>query len=60
MSDSVTWETCPNCHRPAAVGWQNGMAVEFDCPAGCSITRDQVRAFADQRRPAVEWLSRTL
>lgn len=59
MSDSITWETCPSCRRPAAVGWLNGVAVEFDCPAGCSLTGDQIRAFADRRRSPAEWLSRS-
>jgi hypothetical protein len=57
-SDQVTWETCPNCRRPAAAGWRNGIPVEFDCPAGCRISETQLRAFADRRRPAIDWLSR--
>lgn len=58
MSDRVTWETCPVCHRPAAVGWIDGGPVEFDCPAGCRLNAEQVRAFADRRRPVMEWLTR--
>ena len=57
-SDRVTWETCPGCGRPAAVGWRNGSPVEFDCPAGCRISQAQLRAFADRRRPAMEWVRR--
>ena len=42
MSERVTWETCPNCQRLAAVGWLDGMPMEFDCPNGCSITRSRM------------------
>jgi hypothetical protein len=38
MSERVSWETCPECHRLAAVGWLNGTAIEVDCPTGCSVT----------------------
>src|SRR5438445_11830388 len=41
-SERVTWEDCPNCGRPAAVGWLNGHPIEFDCPAGCSLNKVQV------------------
>ena len=58
MSESVTWETCPTCERPAAVGWLDGNPVEFDCPAGCHLDRKQLSAFADRRRPAMEWFTR--
>jgi hypothetical protein len=60
MSDSITWEQCPSCCRPAAVGWLDGVPVEFDCPAGCSLTEDQLCPFADKRRAPVEWLTRSL
>jgi hypothetical protein len=59
MSESVTWETCPTCERPAAVGWLQGKPVEFDCPAECRLEPEQLNAFADRRRPAMEWLTRT-
>jgi len=58
MSESVTWETCPTCERPAAVGWVEDSPVEFDCPAGCDLDPKQLSAFADRRRPAEEWLTR--
>jgi len=57
MSDSVTWETCPTCERPAAVGWLDGSPVEFDCTAGCDLDPKQLTALADRRRPAKEWLT---
>jgi|1186.fasta_scaffold90682_1 hypothetical protein len=60
MSDSVTWEQCPSCGRPAAVAWLDGVPAEFDCPAGCSLSEDQIGAFADKRRSPVEWLTRSL
>ena len=60
MSDSISWQLCPSCCRPAAVGWLNEMPVEFDCVAGCRLSEDQIRAFADKRRPPVEWLTRSL
>jgi NTE family protein len=59
MSESVTWENCPTCERPAAVGWLDGSPVEFDCPSGCDVDAKQLSAFADRRRPAMEWLTGT-
>jgi len=59
-SERVTWENCPNCWRVAAVGWVNGRPVEFDCPGGCRLTTDQVKAFVARRgRPPAEWLTRS-
>lgn len=58
MTEHVTWESCPACHRPAAVGWLDDVPLEFDCPAGCRLTDAQVRAFADKRRSPAEWLNR--
>jgi hypothetical protein len=58
MSDRVTWEICPCCGLPAAVGWLDDSPVEFDCLAGCTLTEDQVQAFSDRRRAPVEWLTR--
>jgi hypothetical protein len=49
-SERVTWENCPSCQRPAAVGWMEGRAVEFDCPGGCSPSPAQVRAIAARHR----------
>ena len=37
VSERVTWETCPECRRPAAVGWADGNPVEFDCPRECTL-----------------------
>lgn len=47
MSERVTWERCPRCGGPAAVGWDtvaraNGeppveVPVEYDCAAGCRL-----------------------
>jgi len=48
-SERVTWENCPNCGRPAAVGWLNGRPIEFDCPAGCSLDSAEVQSFAAGR-----------
>jgi len=49
MSEHITWESCPRCGRPAAVGWNPAGGaredpVEFDCPAGCQLSTAQVRA----------------
>jgi hypothetical protein len=38
MADVITWETCPRCGGLAAFGWEEGTVVEFDCPAGCTLT----------------------
>jgi hypothetical protein len=35
-SEGITWETCPRCGLTAAVGWLDGVPVEFDCTAGCA------------------------
>ena len=57
-SERVTWEDCPNCRRAAAVGWVHGRPIEFDCPRGCSLSAEQVHAFAAGRgRPPVGGLA---
>ena len=43
MSERVTWETCPECRRPAAVGWVDGDPVEFDCPRECTLPAGELR-----------------
>lgn len=37
MSERITWTTCPRCTRAAAVGWQEDVAIEFYCSAGCTL-----------------------
>jgi hypothetical protein len=44
VSERVTWETCPECRRPAAVGWVDGDPVEFDCPQECTLTAGVLHA----------------
>jgi len=44
-SERVTWQECPRCRQPAAVGWWHGRPVEFDCPRGCRVTLDQLETF---------------
>ncbi|MGY1663754.1 hypothetical protein ACI78Q_21190 [Geodermatophilus sp. SYSU D00705] len=51
MSEHVTWETCPDCGRFAAVGWLDGEPVEFDCPRGCRLPADGVSSTFGRRRP---------
>jgi hypothetical protein len=41
MTERITWDTCPQCGRYAAVGWLDGIPVGFDCPRGCQLTADQ-------------------
>jgi hypothetical protein len=41
-SERITWEPCPGCGQPAAVGWLDGRPVEFDCPDGCLVSVDQL------------------
>jgi hypothetical protein len=43
LSERVTWETCPNCGRSAAVGWLDANPVEFDCPGGCQVSGGEFR-----------------
>jgi hypothetical protein len=58
-SDRVTWMRCPNCQRPAAVGWLDARPIEFDCPGGCHPSEEQVQALADGRgRSPAAWLTR--
>ena len=58
-SERVTWEDCPSCRRAAAVGWVDGRPVEFDCPHGCFLSADQLRALAPRRgRPPAGGLAR--
>ncbi len=37
-SDVVTWEVCPDCCGPAAVGWIGNAVTEIDCAAGCRLS----------------------
>ena len=58
VSEWVTWEDCPHCRRPAAVGWMKGRPTEFDCPRGCRLSAEQVHALAARRgRPPVDELT---
>ena len=50
VSERVTWENCPECDRAAAVGWADGLPVEFDCPNGCSLSPAEVSAAFTRRR----------
>lgn len=36
-SDVVTWEACPDCAAPAALGWVGRTVVEIDCVSGCEL-----------------------
>jgi len=59
MSDRITWEPCPCCARPAAVGWSpvpradgrpaGELAVEFDCPADCRLTAAELQYLTGRR-----------
>ncbi|CCH87439.1 conserved protein of unknown function [Modestobacter italicus] len=51
MGAHVTWETCPGCGRPAALGWLDGDPVQFDCPRGCRLPPDLISAMFGRRRP---------
>lgn len=56
--ERVTWEDCPNCQRTAAVGWVDARPIEFDCPQGCDVSDEQVRAFSARHgRAPVHWLT---
>lgn len=46
MSEHISWETCPQCHRPAAVGWIDGHPGEFDCLSRCPVTVSELRQLA--------------
>ena len=48
MSEHVTWETCPSCGRPAALGWLDG---DVWC-AHCVHLAD-IRNFGDMVQKAV-------
>jgi hypothetical protein len=56
-SDVVTWEACPACDGPVALGWVGQTVAEIDCAGGCRLTdalREAVRRTAT--RPAAEHL----
>jgi hypothetical protein len=58
-TERVTWEDCPNCRRPAAVGWLRGRPTGFDCPHGCRLSSGQVEVLtAAVGRPPAGWLTR--
>ena len=66
-SSRITWERCPQCGGPAAVGWRAvgtcpslplvEYAVEFDCRAGCNLTVEEMvgsfQSSITRRRPEV-------
>jgi hypothetical protein len=57
-SERITWEACPHCGLTAAVGWLDGMPVEFDCTAGCAPTEQDMgllRRPADGSSPLARW-----
>ncbi|SFO04070.1 hypothetical protein SAMN05660359_01143 [Geodermatophilus obscurus] len=64
-SEHITWETCPRCGLTAAVGWLDGVPVEFDCTAGCRPVEQGLAGFrplaggagAWQRGPGTTWRS---
>jgi hypothetical protein len=59
ISERVTWEDCPTCGRPAAVGWVDKHLVEFDCPGGCRMSEEQSEVLRTRfGRPAIRWLTR--
>ena len=58
-SDEITWEVCPVCGRPAAVGWIDAYPAEFDCTAGCLPSIAQIRRFAERQSPTLSWLRRS-
>jgi hypothetical protein len=58
-TERVTWEDCPNCRKPAAVGWSSGRPIGFDCPHGCRLSAGQVEGLtASVGRPPIGWLTR--
>lgn len=59
-NERVTWEDCPVCGRPAAVGWVDKQLVELDCPRGCRVSEQQIQVFrARFGQPASGWLTRS-
>jgi hypothetical protein len=51
MTDRVTWEPCPRCGEPAAVGWTGEVVAEFDCRHGCAVTEEQLMQLQRRRSP---------
>ena len=50
-SEKVTWETCPRCGGPVALGWLGQTVTEIDCTSACELTdshRESVRRAATQ------------
>jgi hypothetical protein len=43
ITERISWEVCPRCGGPAAVGWVDGTAVEFDCLRGCELPEKRIR-----------------
>lgn len=37
-SDVITWEACPACDGPVALGWVGQTLTETDCAGGCPLT----------------------
>ena len=63
MSERLTWESCPECRRLAAVGWLDGRPVQFDCPNGCRLPQSRITTtftswpLTARRRPPVSVLT---
>lgn len=49
LSEKVTWETCPRCDGPVALGWVGTTVMEIDCATACELTdshRESIRRAA--------------
>jgi hypothetical protein len=65
VSQRITWEMCPRCGRPAAVGWLPAVGiggdpigedpVEFDCVAGCQLSSSGIAAAFGTHRGTPLW-----
>jgi hypothetical protein len=59
MSERISWENCPTCGSPAAVGWTTVLwvagesreegPIEFDCPSGCHLSHQALAEAFGQR-----------
>jgi hypothetical protein len=52
MDEWVTWVECPTCGHPAAIGWADRAAVEFDCTWGCRLSEPEIELIVMWRN---EW-----
>ena len=57
-SEMVSWEYCPGCAGPVALGWTGQDVTEIDCASGCQLSDDLREAVRRTASPPTSFASR--